>query len=54
MKANARLLLKVLVFEDDSCKIHFYRPQRSCDKVMFSQVSVILFTGVACVAGEHV
>ena len=23
---------------------HFYRPQRSCGKVMFSQVSVILFT----------
>ena len=25
---------------------HFYRPQRSCGKVMFSQASVILFTGV--------
>ena len=24
---------------------HFYRPQRSCCKVMFSQASVILFTG---------
>ena len=24
---------------------HFYRPQRSCGKVMFSQASVILFTG---------
>ena len=24
---------------------HLYRPQRSCGKVMFSQVSVILFTG---------
>ena len=24
---------------------YFYRPQRSCSKVMFSQVSVILFTG---------
>ena len=23
----------------------YYRPQRSCGKVMFSQVSVILFTG---------
>ena len=35
----------------------FYRPQRSCGKVMFSQASVILFTGGgrawqgACVAG---
>ena len=27
----------------------FYRPQRSCGKVMFSQASVILFTG-GCVA----
>ena len=25
-------------------KSHFYRPQHSCGKVMFSQVSVILFT----------
>ena len=24
---------------------HYYRPQRSCDKIMFSQASVILFTG---------
>ena len=24
---------------------HIYRPQRSCGKVMFSQASVILFTG---------
>ena len=24
---------------------HFYRPKRSCGKVMFSQASVILFTG---------
>ena len=24
---------------------YFYRPQCSCGKVMFSQVSVILFTG---------
>ena len=41
---------------------HCYRPQHSCGKVMFSQVSVILFTGGgmcgggcarwgACVAG---
>ena len=39
--------------------LHFYRSQRSCGKVMFSQASVILFTGEggvlgrvgACVAG---
>ena len=24
---------------------NFYRPQRSCGKIMFSQASVILFTG---------
>ena len=24
---------------------HYYRPQRSCGKVIFSQASVILFTG---------
>ena len=29
------------MYEKDFC----YRPQRSCGKVMFSQVSVILFTG---------
>ena len=28
---------------------HFYRPQRSCGKVMFSEASVILFTG----GGRH-
>ena len=28
--------------------IPFYRPQRSWSKVMFSHVSVILFTGVGC------
>ena len=27
---------------------YFYRPQRSCGKVMFSQASVILFTGGGC------
>ena len=27
----------------------FYRPQRSCGKVMFSQASVILLTGKGCV-----
>ena len=30
--------------------LHFYRPQRSCDKVMFLHVSVILSTGVS---GRH-
>ena len=31
--------------------VNFYRPQRSCGKVMFSQTSVILFTrGGVCVA----
>ena len=30
---------------------HCYRPQHSCGKVMFSQVSVILFTGGVCVVG---
>ena len=28
-----------------------YRPQRSCGKVMFSQASVILFTGGVCMVG---
>ena len=27
----------------------YYRPQRTCGKVMFSQASVILFTGGACI-----
>ena len=27
---------------------HIYRPQRSCEKVMFSLASVILFTGEGC------
>ena len=35
---------------------YFYRPQRSCGKVMFSQASVILFTGgvsvPACTTGH--
>ena len=40
-------------------KRHFYRPQRSCGKVMFLHLSVILFTGGhvcrgACMAGGHV
>ena len=30
---------------------YIYRPQRSCGKVMFSQVFVILFTGVGHVGG---
>ena len=30
-----------------------YRPQRSCDKVMFSQASVILFTGGGNVCGRE-
>ena len=36
-------------------RVKAYRPQRSCGKVMFSQASVILFTGV-CVCdpvGRH-
>ena len=35
---------------------YYYRPQRSCGKVMFLHVSVILFTGVggACMVGGHV
>ena len=36
--------------------LHFYHPQWSCGKVMFSQASVILFTGegacVACLPGH--
>ena len=39
--------------------VNIYRPQRSCGKVMFSQASVILFTGGGgmrgrgmCMAGE--
>ena len=30
--------------------VHFYRPQRSCGKVMFLHLSVILFTGGGCLA----
>ena len=30
-------------------KATYYRPQRSCGKVMFSRVSVILFTGTVCI-----
>ena len=30
------------------CVFNFYRPQRSCGKVIFSQASVILFTGGGC------
>ena len=35
-------------FESVLCKfvdVYNYRPQRSCGKVMFSQASVVLFTG---------
>ena len=32
---------------------HLYRPQRSCGKVMFSQASVILFTGGGGVYAQH-
>ena len=32
----------------------FYRPQRSCGKVMFSQVSVILFTWLGVCVSRHV
>ena len=31
----------------------FYRPQRSCGKAMFSQASVILFTGVGLSVSQH-
>ena len=31
----------------------YYRPQRSCGKVIFSQAPVILSTGETCVAGGH-
>ena len=42
------------VWHDQTCgsvrfKTYFYRPQRSCGKVMFSQASVILFT-LGCVS----
>ena len=33
---------------------NYYRSQRSCGKVMFSQASVILFTGGGCLPGESV
>ena len=32
---------------------HLYRPQRSCGKVMFSQASVIMFTGGGCMPSMH-
>ena len=33
----------------EGAKTYYYRPQRSCSKVMFSQASVILFTrGCVC------
>ena len=31
---------------------HFYRPQRRCGKVMFSQASAILFTGTPSISTE--
>ena len=37
---------------DDNSNDGYYSPQRSCGKVMFSQASVILFTGGdVCVGG---
>ena len=61
---NNRLytFLQLLPPANEVCKGNVYRPQRSCSKVMFSQASVILFTGGgvrgggvhgrrACVAG---
>ena len=35
------------------CNRYYYRPQRSCGKVMFSQASVILFTGGWDPPGRH-
>ena len=35
------------------CNRYYYRPQRSCGKVMFSQASVILFTGGLDPPGRH-
>ena len=32
---------------------HYYRPQRSCGKVMFLHVSVILFVGGLCPSMHH-
>ena len=45
---------KHLTFYCSYCAVNtqntvYYRPQRSCGKVMFSQASVILFTGGACI-----
>ena len=40
----------------DKLKLYVYRPQRSCGKVMFLHVSVILFTGggrQTPLAGRH-
>ena len=33
--------------------MHLYHPQRSCGKVMFLHLSVILFTGGEGVSGRH-
>ena len=38
---------KCSLYHFEECK-YFYRPQRSCDKVMFLHLSVILFTGGGC------
>ena len=45
-------LLATMVFQ---VLYHFYRPQRSCGKVMFLQLSVILFTGGSATSplGRH-
>ena len=48
-----RLVKKVPNLLKSIASISYYRPQRSCGKVMFSQVSVILFTGGLCVCGKH-
>ena len=33
-------------------KLHYYRPQRSCDRVMILHLSVILITGSLCPIGS--
>ena len=48
-----RLVKKVPNLLKSIASTSYYRPQRSFGKVMFSQVSVILFTGGLCVCGRH-
>ena len=38
-------MLLTMFYWGFECSYSYYRPQRSCAKVMFSQPSVILFTG---------